>query len=479
MDAPPDTPVIRVEGLVNRFGGQIVHDGLSFEVRPHEIMGVVGGSGTGKTVLLRTILGLQRPQAGMVEVYGRNIHELSAAERVAMSRSYGVTFQSGALISSLTVAQNIQLPLREAYSMPEDALDELVQLNLSLVGLAPDDAEKYPAQLSGGMVKRAALARALSPRTQAVVPRRADLGARPHFRGGLRCATVIPSRRAEAHGSHDHARPRQPVPHLRPRQRHRRGPHGDRHAAGDPRQPPALDSRVLSRAACARARRRPRMDRETNYVVVGAFVLLVIGMAVSFVYWYTEQKEKRTYQRYEIYYDGTVSGLTAGSPVRYLGVDVGKVARITLERQQRKRVEVIADIDETAPIDARTRALLSLQGVTGLLFIDLEEDPKLHRIGTPAAGSALPGDPIGAVRLGCAAAQAPGTREPRHRARRPHGPAVQRRERPCIQGHLAECAAGERPRADAAARDRRAGNRYEARLAGRGQRRVGFAHRDQ
>src|SRR5580704_9215852 len=162
MDVPPGSPVIRVEGLVNRFGGQIVHDGLSFEVRQHEIMGVVGGSGTGKTVLLRTILGLHQPQAGTVEVYGRNIHELSAAERLAMSRSYGVTFQSGALISSLSVAQNIQLPLREAYSMPEDALDELVQLNLSLVGLAPDDAEKYPAQLSGGMVKRAALARALS-----------------------------------------------------------------------------------------------------------------------------------------------------------------------------------------------------------------------------------------------------------------------------------------------------------------------------
>jgi phospholipid/cholesterol/gamma-HCH transport system ATP-binding protein len=93
MDAPPGIPAIRVEGLVNRFGGQTVHDGLSFEVRQHEIMGVVGGSGTGKTVLLRTILGLHRPQAGSVQVYGRNIHELSATERVAMSRSYGVTFQ--------------------------------------------------------------------------------------------------------------------------------------------------------------------------------------------------------------------------------------------------------------------------------------------------------------------------------------------------------------------------------------------------
>jgi phospholipid/cholesterol/gamma-HCH transport system ATP-binding protein len=162
MDTRDDTPVIRVEGLVSRFGGQLVHDGLSFEVAPHEVMGIVGGSGTGKTVLLRTILGLRRPQGGSVQLFGHDIERLSAAERVELSRSYGVAFQSGALISSLSVAENIQLPLREAYSMSEDSLDELVQLNLSLVGLAPDAAEKYPAQLSGGMVKRAAIARALS-----------------------------------------------------------------------------------------------------------------------------------------------------------------------------------------------------------------------------------------------------------------------------------------------------------------------------
>jgi phospholipid/cholesterol/gamma-HCH transport system ATP-binding protein len=160
--APDDELVVSVRDLVNRFGSQVVHDGLSFEVRRNEIMGIVGGSGAGKSVLLRTILGLREPQAGTVEVFGRNIHALSPAERLAMARAYGVTFQSGALISSLSVAENIQLPLREAYALEESVLDDLVQLNLSLVGLAPDAAEKYPAQLSGGMVKRAALARALS-----------------------------------------------------------------------------------------------------------------------------------------------------------------------------------------------------------------------------------------------------------------------------------------------------------------------------
>jgi phospholipid/cholesterol/gamma-HCH transport system ATP-binding protein len=155
-------PIVRVRGLVSRFGAQLVHNGLDLEVRPNEIFGVVGGSGTGKSVLLRTILGLRRPQGGTVEVYGRDIRRLSQPERQAMVQSYGVTFQSGALISSLSVAQNIQLPLREHYEMTEETLTELADLNLSLVGLPPDAAAKYPAQLSGGMIKRAALARALS-----------------------------------------------------------------------------------------------------------------------------------------------------------------------------------------------------------------------------------------------------------------------------------------------------------------------------
>jgi phospholipid/cholesterol/gamma-HCH transport system ATP-binding protein len=156
------TPVIRVRGLISRFGAQVVHDGLDMEVQSNEIFGVVGGSGTGKTVLLRTILGLRAPDAGTVELYGRDVRQLAVADRSSLVRSYGVTFQSGALISSLTVAQNIQLPLREYYPASEKTLDELAELNLALVGLAPDAGTKYPSQLSGGMVKRAALARALS-----------------------------------------------------------------------------------------------------------------------------------------------------------------------------------------------------------------------------------------------------------------------------------------------------------------------------
>jgi phospholipid/cholesterol/gamma-HCH transport system substrate-binding protein len=132
------------------------------------------------------------------------------------------------------------------------------------------------------------------------------------------------------------------------------------------------------------------MDRDANYVVVGAFVLLVVAMAASFVFWYTDQRDKRTYQPYEIYFQGTVSGLTAGSPVRYLGVDVGKVERILLDSGQPKRVEVIAQIEAGAPIDGRTLASLNLQGVTGLLYINLEQDANAASAGALAPGRRYP-----------------------------------------------------------------------------------------
>lgn len=154
--------VIRVRGLVNRFGAQVVHDGLDLEVRRGEIFGVVGGSGSGKSVLLRAILGLREPDGGTVELYGKDVNRLSRGERLAMVQNFGVTFQNGALISSLTIAQNIQLPLREYRSLSEETLGMLAELALLMVGLPLEAGAKFPAQLSGGMIKRAALARALA-----------------------------------------------------------------------------------------------------------------------------------------------------------------------------------------------------------------------------------------------------------------------------------------------------------------------------
>ena len=160
--AEPQTVSVRVRGLVNRFGTQVVHDGLDMDVRRGEVFGIVGGSGSGKSVLLRTILGLQRPKAGSVELDGRDLAGLHGAELRKVKRGYGVTFQAGALFSALTVAQNIELPILETCTLPAEVLDGLADLKIRLVGLPPEAGAKFPAQLSGGMVKRAALARALA-----------------------------------------------------------------------------------------------------------------------------------------------------------------------------------------------------------------------------------------------------------------------------------------------------------------------------
>ncbi len=151
-----------MRGLVNRFGTQVVHDGLDMSVAADEVFGIVGGSGSGKSVLLRTILGLQRPAAGSVHIEGNDITRLSEAQLRPIKARYGVAFQEGALYSGLTVLQNVQLPMIEHLSLPTADLDGLALLKIRLVGLPADAAGKYPAELSGGMVKRAAVARALA-----------------------------------------------------------------------------------------------------------------------------------------------------------------------------------------------------------------------------------------------------------------------------------------------------------------------------
>ncbi len=158
----PREAVIRVRGLKVGFGDKLVMDGLNLDIYRGEVLGFVGGSGAGKSVLTRTILGLLPKRAGVIEVYGRDVDTLSIAERERVERRWGVLFQQGALFSSLTVLQNIQAPMREHLDLSPRLRDELAMLKIDLVGLPPDAAGKLPSELSGGMVKRAALARALA-----------------------------------------------------------------------------------------------------------------------------------------------------------------------------------------------------------------------------------------------------------------------------------------------------------------------------
>jgi phospholipid/cholesterol/gamma-HCH transport system ATP-binding protein len=160
---PVQDPIIKVRGLSNSFGDQVVHKDLDLDVRRGEIIGVVGGSGTGKSVLMRAILGLRRPQAGSIEVFGVDALSDNVEERLKIERNSGVLYQNGALFSSLTVAENVMVPLKEHYSgLPADLINDLAILKIRLSGLADSEGEKFPSQLSGGMRKRAALARALS-----------------------------------------------------------------------------------------------------------------------------------------------------------------------------------------------------------------------------------------------------------------------------------------------------------------------------
>jgi phospholipid/cholesterol/gamma-HCH transport system ATP-binding protein len=155
-------PVIRVTGLRNSFGDQVIHENLDLEVRRGEIIGIVGGSGTGKTVLMRSIIGLQRYTAGEVEIFGRRVSGLGELEELELRRQFGVLFQNGALFSTLTVAENIEVPMREFYHIEDALMDEIAAYKIAMVGLPPDAGPKHPSELSGGMKKRAGLARALA-----------------------------------------------------------------------------------------------------------------------------------------------------------------------------------------------------------------------------------------------------------------------------------------------------------------------------
>jgi phospholipid/cholesterol/gamma-HCH transport system ATP-binding protein len=156
-------PPIVVEGLVNRFGDFTVHDGLDLTVERGEIIGVVGGSGTGKSVLMRSIIGLQRPAAGRIDVLGRTITDADPDDNIGVRCRWGVLFQGGALFSTLTVGENVEVPLRQFYPEIDDRLrKEIARYKVMLSGLPESAIAKYPSELSGGMRKRAGLARALA-----------------------------------------------------------------------------------------------------------------------------------------------------------------------------------------------------------------------------------------------------------------------------------------------------------------------------
>ena len=162
MAGPDKEVVIKVRGLVNIMGGNLIHDNIDLDVYRGEVLGVVGGSGAGKSVLLHSIVGLNKPAEGHIEVFGEDPTPHRERPRNSVQMRWGVLFQEGALFSSQTVAENIQVPLREYTNMSQELMNEVTAMKLSMVGLPQDAARKFPSELSGGMKKRAGLARALA-----------------------------------------------------------------------------------------------------------------------------------------------------------------------------------------------------------------------------------------------------------------------------------------------------------------------------
>ena len=155
-------PLVQLKDVTNRFGRQVVHKGINFTLNANEALGVVGGSGSGKTVLLRTILGLNKPNEGQVLIDGEDIYALTPEQRLELQKRFGVLFQNGALFSGLTVLDNVALPLREHTGLSRKVIEDLAFLKLQLVRLQADVAGKYPSALSGGMTTRAGMARAMA-----------------------------------------------------------------------------------------------------------------------------------------------------------------------------------------------------------------------------------------------------------------------------------------------------------------------------
>ncbi len=161
-DSEADQRIISIRGLRNAFGDQVVHENLDLDVRRGEILGVVGGSGTGKSVLMRSVIGLQTPQEGSIHVLGEDMVGRDELEAKNIRRRWGILFQAGALFSTLTVAENVQVPMREYFHLSQQLMDEIAGYKIAMTGLPANAGPKYPSELSGGMIKRAGLARALA-----------------------------------------------------------------------------------------------------------------------------------------------------------------------------------------------------------------------------------------------------------------------------------------------------------------------------
>ena len=339
--------LIRVRGLAKSFGGYQIWDGLSLDVYRGEILAIVGGSGQGKSVLMRVITGLVKPDAGEIELFGRNVKDLSPEDRLDIETRWGILFQDGALFSSLTVLQNIQVPMREHFELPQAMMDDLAFLKLAMVGLPPEAAHKYPSELSGGMRKRAGLARALALDPEIVFLDEPTAGLDPigasdfdHLIQKLQktlgltvymvthdldtiftvCdrVAVLADKKIVRTGSPGELQQKPNHPWIKEYfcgERARAAMPATRAAAGG----------AIGEETC--------METKANYLMIGGFVLGVFALAFVFIFWMTNLAGGG--KQYYIVFNGSVGGLTTGANVAFNGIKVGEVQSLALDPGRR------------------------------------------------------------------------------------------------------------------------------------------------
>ena len=395
-------PIISVEHLRIGFGDVVLHEDVSFRVERGEVFAILGGSGSGKTVLMKNMIGLYTPLAGRALIGGEDIARATGAARLAILKRIGVMYQLGALFGSMTLAENVRLPLEEYTDLPDDAMELVARMKLELVQLQGAEG-LTPAEISGGMMKRAAIARAMALDPDIVFLDEPSGGLDPitsaeldqlilRLRASLGITFVVITHELASIFTH-----RRPLHHARQGgQRHHR-----RREAGRAPRPQRQSARppVLQSAG----RSSERMSRKTNYFKLGLFVIAAVVIAIAIVLALGAGNIFKSTTTIETYFDESVQGLDVGSAVKYRGVQIGRVTKIgfTFNRYQQdvpmqNRKPYVLVEAELQPqligvgaaseperlkemIAAGLRARLAPVGITGTAYLEIDfVDPKAN-----------------------------------------------------------------------------------------------------
>ena len=388
--------VLEVRDLTMRFGDKLVHAHLDLAVFRGEILSIVGASGSGKSTLLREMVLLRQPTSGSVRILGQEITGLNESQVLHLRRHIGVLFQNGALFGGLNVRENVAIPLREHTGLSDNLIDEIACVKLGLVGLTPTDGLLYPSQLSGGMRKRAALARALALDPDILFLDEPTSGLDPIGADAfddliLELKTALgPTIVIVTHDMDSLWRVADRVALLGDARLLALGSVDELACSTDPAVERFFHGPRGRAAARVAASAAPASTTRPAYLLAGVFVLVLTGALIAGVLWLSAGGPGQVYDEYLVYMQESVSGLSRDSTVKYYGVDVGRVHEISLGPGDPKRVRLLLEIDRGTPIREDTVAKIETQGLTGLSYINLSGGSDTAALLAAEPGAAWP-----------------------------------------------------------------------------------------